>query len=293
LACQADTERAFHGTVQSLSGEPVDAAVTLLGEDGEAHAHADAEGGRFTLLVEAEDACFTVHATGDAGSGASVVCPLSGGLPPVFVADGTEVQVSGQLLDVEGAGVPRQELIFRRHWNGGGPEFERIGTDAEGGFTLTLPSGAWTAEAGLSRFPVLAGGGDALGLMLAPSDDGLVVASTGVGLHLTGPIPSNTDALHVHEGAPTYPLESPTVVWTSSGVVEAVTVEQRRVGIYRVGLESAAPGTVVQLVSADGGGFAQASHESEGLWTALDLDDRILHAEEYGSVLDPTQSEAW
>jgi hypothetical protein len=163
----------------------------------------------------------------------------------------------------------------------------RTATDSDGQFTINLPAGAWTAQAGQARFPVLAGGPDLTGLFLEAPASGFVVATVSGGLHLTGPVPGNQSNLHVYEDAP----EDDTAIWSFGDPVESITVDTRRNGVYRMGLEAADTGAVVQYVGPSYAGFAQAADAE--LWTALELGERLRHVEEYGSTVPPSNPEAW
>ena len=285
LACAADPEVELSGQVLALDGTPVQAEVTLVGPRGRILGSTTSDGG-YTLWAAVPER-FSVHASTEDASGVSQVCPLTGRLPPVFVGDGQDVEVTRRLLDVNGQPVPRQEVLLRRHWNGTGPVAYRTATDNDGEFTITLPAGAWTAQAGQARFPVLAGGPERTGLFLEAPAEGFVVATVSSGLHLTGPVPGNQSNLHVYADAP----EDDTAAWSFEAPVESIRVETRRNGIYRMGLESAETGAVVQYVGPTYAGFAQAADAE--LWTALELDTRLRHVEEYGSTVHPSNPEAW
>ncbi len=294
VACAANAVEVW-GRVQTVQGEPRSADVTLIGPRGLILAETVAdEDGHFSVLVAELPERIAVHAASEDLDGVSYACPLGVRLPSVFLGDGSSVLVEGLLLDGEGQPATLQEVQLLRGWNGTGPVVDRVGTDGQGLFSIQLEAGAWTARAGKARFPVLAGGPAPVGIFAEVYEDELLVASAAPGLHLTGPVAADPSGFHVWAEEPIHPVQGePQVSWSGQDGMEVIRVANRRPGVYRAGVWEAPPGTVVQVISEDGGFFDQATLDSEGAWTALVLDEAVRQAQEYSILVNPADGEAW
>lgn len=279
------------GQVVDPEGEPVaDAALSLLtGEGawmGSATTDADGAWGLPVVFETAGQVDLQLHAD-RSGRAPSVVytslllrdlpppIPLRVGpgqrlamatvhVPPVVLALDGEGVGSGRVLDAStGEAVPRLQLTLRRGWNA--PESAAIeawgATDSEGGFSLDLPCGTYTAavdaQDGYARsvFPVVVAPDEVRyqrGFVVPPPGepelravlawDGAIAS---LDLHLTGPKAGAEDdngRYNVYAEAPVFPVSGDPVaelLQTAAGSETIVVNEHLSEGLYRVSAHDA------------------------------------------------------